>query len=145
MRPVRSTVSALIYVWRTLPPRHRGGPAAASYHLSLATIARRWASASRRSLGTLAPPPPPPTLSRDALGEEHLQERLVGNVPLIRQHLELVEHPLWETQRDRGRRWLEVWKDRTPGFRPIEVFGRIGRGPEFTLRIFSAEGWNGLR
>ena len=38
VRLVLRTVSALICVGRTLPPRHPGGPAAASYQLSCATV-----------------------------------------------------------------------------------------------------------
>ena len=53
---------------------------------------------------------------RNALRQVHLEERLVRDITLIRQHLELVEEPLWQAQRNR--RGGRLWNSRARPFRP---------------------------
>jgi hypothetical protein len=75
-------------------------------------------------------------LALHPLGEKQLDERLVRDIPLVSQALDLVEQEAREAQRDRLQRRLEVRKSDSLGLGPVDELGRILRGPECALLVF---------
>jgi hypothetical protein len=67
-------------------------------------------------------------------GQKHLEKRSVGNVALIGQHLQVLDHCHGQPHRDGAQSGLEVNELYTLGVRPIDVFCRVPFGPEFKLR-----------
>jgi len=71
----------------------------------------------------------------DPLGEEYLEQRLIGYVSLVCQQFELIQQGFRQPQRDRLGRRFEIGEDDAFCLRPIDVLARIMLGPKLTLGI----------
>src|SRR5260370_1326115 len=86
-----------------------------------------------------------PQLLLDALGQEDLEERLVGNVALVGEHLEILDQPLRQAEGDGLRRGLELRERGALGATPIQVLGRVVGRPELPLLLLGLKSWDRLQ
>lgn len=75
----------------------------------------------------------------EALHEELLEERRVGNVPLVGEDRELPDHGFGKAKRDGAKRRLEVREGSQLRYLPVDMFARVVVGPEAPLLGFGGE------
>src|SRR5260370_26901228 len=82
------------------------------------------------------------TLLFQAVRQEDFHQRLVRNVALIGEELELRDHRLRQSKRDGTKGRTEVWQYQLFRLRPIDVLGRVFARPKLAFRVFIPERWN---
>src|SRR2546427_4018469 len=80
----------------------------------------------------------------DSFSKKYLEQRLVGDIPLVRETLQLSQECRGEPQRDRFGRWLEIGKYSHAGLAPVDERARIVRLPGGTFLSLRAKRRNGF-
>src|SRR5712692_3274842 len=75
------------------------------------------------------------------LGEPHLDQRLIGHVPLVGGDLDALEQILRQAQRDGRGRQLQIGETDAPRLAPVKVLRRIVTFPEFAFVRFAPKLW----
>ena len=83
--------------------------------------------------------PPHAALAGDALGEEDLQQRLIGHIPLVRQGLEFVEQRRRQAKGNRGGRRLQRRERRAYRLAPVEEVDGVVTRPELAFCVLVRE------
>src|SRR5437016_5882374 len=81
-------------------------------------------------------------LTLEPFSQELFEQRLIGNITLDRQDLEMADHGLRQPQRDGPERGTEVRKGATLGGSPVDVVGGISLGPKGSLLVLRTEDGN---
>src|SRR5437899_639738 len=79
------------------------------------------------------------------LGQPHLDQRLVGYVPLVGRNLDALEQVLQQTQRNGSGRQLQIGETDTLRLAPVKVLRRIVTFPKFAFVRFTPKLWDRLK